>query len=118
MDLTRYECVAVHGVGMLVYRAGDKHNLLVMTGYCVQGTLGHAVVMGKRDAVPTGDGQTIDVKCAVRNISFRCGVRPEEYRSIDARVWPPSCIFAVKRAGYHAADRLISSPAFLLQCAC
>ena len=64
---------------MLMYRAGDKNNLLVMTGYCVQGTLGHAVVMGKRDAVPIGDGQTIDVKCAVRNISFRYEARLNEY---------------------------------------
>ena len=67
--LQNTECAAAYGV--LVYRAGEKSNLLVMTGYCVQGTLGHAVVMGQRDAVPIGDGQTIDVKCAVRNISFR-----------------------------------------------
>ena len=67
--LQKTECTAAYGV--LVYRAGGKSNLLVMTGYCVQGTLGHAVVMGQRDAVPIGDGQTIDVKCAVRNISFR-----------------------------------------------
>jgi Cft2 family RNA processing exonuclease len=69
---------------MPVYRSGDKNNLLVMTGYCVQGTLGHAVVMGKRDAVPTGDGQTIDVKCAVRNISFRYGLRPNKSLPIGA----------------------------------
>lgn len=66
---TVYGCLAVYA--MLMSRAGNKNNLLVMTGYCVQGTLGHAVVMGQRDAVPIGGGETIDVKCAVRNISFR-----------------------------------------------
>ena len=70
---TVYGCIVVYA--MLMSRAGNKNNLLVMTGYCVQGTLGHAVVMGQRDAVPIGDGETIDVKCAVRNISFRYVLR-------------------------------------------
>ena len=63
-DPSEFTCGGVH-------RAGEKKNLLVMTGYCVQGTLGHAVVMGQRESVALGDGQTIDVKCAVRNVSFR-----------------------------------------------
>lgn len=64
------------GLALDVFKewAVEKKNLLVMTGYCVPGTVGHAVVTGQRNGVQLGDGTTIDVKCAVRNISFRCAI--------------------------------------------
>jgi hypothetical protein len=60
------------GLALDVFRkwAGDKRNLVVMTGYCVPGTVGHAIVTGQRKNVQIDASTAIDVRCAVRSISF------------------------------------------------
>lgn len=60
------------GLALEIFRewADDKRNLLVMTGYCAAGTIGHAVVTGQRKGLRLSASVTIDVRCAVRNISF------------------------------------------------
>ena len=85
------------GLALDVFKewADDKRNLLVMTGYCAQGTVGHAVVMGKRDAVPLGDGQTINVKCAVRNISFSAHADADGLIGLIQQCGPPRHVLLV-----------------------
>jgi integrator complex subunit 11 len=59
------------GLSLQIFKkwAPNENNLLVMPGYCVQGTVGHKVLGGAKK-VEFENRQVVDVKMAVEYMSF------------------------------------------------
>jgi integrator complex subunit 11 len=58
------------GLALQVFKewAVAPGNFVLMTGYCVGGTVGHALLSGQRKRVRIGGGVTVDVACQVGSL--------------------------------------------------
>ncbi|XP_069097174.1 integrator complex subunit 11 [Pleurodeles waltl] len=59
------------GQSLLIFKkwAGNEKNMVIMPGYCVQGTVGHKILNGQRKLEMEGR-QTLEVKMQVEYMSF------------------------------------------------
>ncbi|KAL0483727.1 hypothetical protein AKO1_014007 [Acrasis kona] len=61
------------GMSLEVWKrwAPDERNMVILPGYCVEGTVGNKVLTSKTGKIEIDSGKTvIDMKCDVRSISF------------------------------------------------
>jgi hypothetical protein len=108
------------GLALEVFRewAGNKRNLLVMTGYCVAGTVGHAVVTGQRQGVCVDtSGTTIDVRCAVRNVSFSAHADADGLLSLLRQAAPQNVVLVHGEAAKLRAFRRRVAKELQIPCA-
>ncbi|GAW80637.1 RNA-metabolising metallo-beta-lactamase domain containing protein [Plasmodium gonderi] len=72
--------------------AGSSQNLIVLPGYCVQGTVGHKLIMGERKI--SFDGNTyINVACRIIYLSFSAHADSNGIQQLIRHVVPKNVIF-------------------------
>ena len=69
----------------------DEKNLLIIPGYCVEGTLGNKLLKGVKTI--TLDGKTFEVKMQIRNMSFSAHADAKGILQLIKHVEPKHVVF-------------------------
>ena len=81
------------GLSMQVFKewVHDEKNLLIIPGYCVEGTLGNKLLKGVKNI--TLDGKAYDVKMKIRNMSFSAHADAKGILQLIKHVEPKHVVF-------------------------
>jgi len=81
------------GLSMQVFKewVHDEKNLLIIPGYCVEGTLGNKLLKGIKNI--TLDGKSYDVKMKIRNMSFSAHADAKGILQLIKHVEPKHVVF-------------------------
>ncbi|ANQ07778.1 RNA-metabolising metallo-beta-lactamase [Plasmodium coatneyi] len=89
--------------------AGSSNNLIVLPGYCVQGTVGHKLIMGERKI--SFDGSTyLNVACRIIYLSFSAHADSNGIQQLIRHVLPQNVLFVHgEKNGMEKLSKHISS---------
>nr|XP_014343740.1 PREDICTED: integrator complex subunit 11 [Latimeria chalumnae] len=81
------------GQSLQIFRkwAGNEKNMVIMPGYCVQGTVGHKILSGQRKLEMEGR-QTLEVKMQVEYMSFSAHADAKGIMQLISQVEPRSVL--------------------------
>ncbi|CAA9987871.1 cleavage and polyadenylation specificity factor, putative [Plasmodium knowlesi strain H] len=89
--------------------AGSSNNLIVLPGYCVQGTVGHKLIMGERKISFDGSSY-LNVACRIIYLSFSAHADSNGIQQLIRHVLPQNVLFVHgEKNGMEKLSKHISS---------